>query len=391
MEPETGIIRSILDNDLYKFTQQQAVCKLFPRVKVKYKFINRGGTQFPEGFASELRKEVAKMANLSLTKEERVFLKTKVRFLDEVYVDFLSGYKFDPSEVGIIQTGEKLEVDFEGYWYKSILWEVPMMSLISELYFKMTVEKINDKNTREKNNVSKGQLFYNNNMKLADFGTRRRYSYDNQLEVCQDLKKLFGSNIFLVGTSNMHIAMKLDLTPIGTHSHELVSGIAALKGYSHANKHMMDAWISVYEGDLGIALPDTFGIDAFLLDFGLKYAKLYDGVRHDSGSAFDFTDKIVAHYQKLKIDPLSKTIVFSDGLNPELAKQISEHCRGKIKCSFGIGTNLTNDVGVKPLNMVIKLVEIDGHHAIKLSEDEGKHVGDTQTIEYAKWLLNYKK
>lgn len=254
------------------------------------------------------------METLRLTKEEKNFLATKVRYFDNVYLDFLSGYQFDASEVGVIQNGGDLDIDFEGYWYRTILWETCIMSLVSELYFKMTGEPIDDRNTREKNNLAKGKLFYGHNMKLADFGSRRRYSYDNQFEVCKDLKSMFGSEKFFVGTSNAYIAMKLGLIPIGTYAHEIVSGIAALQGYTHANKHTMDAWISVYNGDLGIALPDTFGLDAFLKDFDLKYAMLYSGVRHDSGSPYHFVDKIVSHYEKLKIDPLSKTIVFSDGI-----------------------------------------------------------------------------
>ena len=393
MKNEIGIIKSLIDSDLYKFTMQQAVCKLFPRVKVRYKFINRGKTKFPDGFASELRKEIAKMENLRLTKEEKTFLTTKCgRFLDEVYIDFLAGYQFDASEVGVIQNGGDLDIDFEGFWYRAILWEVPIMALVSELYFKMTGQPYNDRNTRQKNNVKKGQDFYGHNMKLADFGTRRRFSYDNQFEVCSDMKGLFGSEKFFVGTSNVHIAMQLGITPIGTMAHEWITGIAALKGYAHANKQMMDDWISVYEGDLGIALPDTFGVDSFLVDFTMKYAKLFDGIRHDSGDPFLFIDKIANHYKKIGIEPSLKTIVFSDALNSELALEIADYCQKKgmgIKCSFGIGTNLTNDVGAKPLNMVIKLIEIDGKHAIKLSENDEKSVGDKETIGYVKWLLNH--
>jgi nicotinate phosphoribosyltransferase len=385
------IIRSILDDDMYKFSMQQVVCQLYPRIKTRHKFINRGKTKFPTGFGSELRKEVSAMSNLSLLKEEKEWMGDRVRYFNNVYLDFLSGYRYDPAEVGVIQNGHDLDIDFDGYWYRSILWEVKVMAIVSELYFKMTGEPINDRLTREKNNQAKAKIFYGHNMKLADFGTRRRYSYDNQFEVCSDMKNMFGSEKFFAGTSNVHIAMKLGLTPIGTYAHEFISGIAALQGYAHANKHAMDAWITVYNGDLGIALPDTFGLDAFLKDFDLKYAKLYDGVRHDSGDPFEFIDKIVAHYVKLKIDPLSKVIVFSDGLNTELSLKISQYCSGKIKCSFGIGTNMTNDVGVKPLNIVIKLFEIDGHHAIKLSDNLGKSVGDQETIQYVKWLLGYKE
>lgn len=385
------IIKSLIDLDTYKLTMQQVVCKLFPRIKVKHKFTNRGKTKFPDGFASELRKEISQMEMLRLTKEEKNFLATKVRYFDNVYLDFLSGYQFDASEVGVIQNGSDLEIDFEGYWYRTILWETCVMAIVSELYFKMTGEPIYDRSAREKNNIKKGQLFHNHNMKLADFGTRRRYSFDNQFEVCKDLKSMYGGDKFFVGTSNAYIAMKLGLTPIGTYAHEFVSGIAALQGYAHANKHAMDAWTSVYLGDLGIALPDTFGLEAFLKDFDLKYAKLYDGVRHDSGSPYEFVDKIVAHYKKLKIDPLSKTTVFSDGLTPEISVDIHNYCFDKIQSSFGIGTNLTNDIGVKPLNIVIKLVEIDGNHAIKLSDNLDKSVGDKETIEYVKWLLKYNK
>ena len=399
MEQEIGIIRSVLDTDFYKLSMQQAVCKLFPRVKVKSKFINRGNTKFPEGFASELRKEVAKMANLRLTKEEKTFLTLKCgRFLDEVYIDFLSGYQYDPSEVGIIQTGGELDIDFEGYWYSEIMWEVPMMSLVSELYFKMTGEKINDKNTRNKNNIEKGKAFYGHNMKLADFGSRRRYSYDNQIEVCSDLSGMFGAKDNFVGTSNVHIAMKLGLTPIGTHAHEWFMFMAAKYGFKMANEKALEHWVDVYQGDLGIALSDTYTTEIFFKSFGKKYAKLFDGVRHDSGCPYKFIDKTVAHYKSLGITPSTKTIVFSNGLNTTESLAIAEYCQKHgdgIKCSFGIGTFLTNDVGVKPLNIVIKMVAafINGEwvDTVKLSDDEGKHTGSPETVDLAQRLLGLKK
>lgn len=394
MEQETGIIRSVIDTDLYKLTMQQAVCKLFPKVKVKFKFNNRGKTNFPEGFASELRKEIAKMANLRLTAEEKAFLKTKVKFLDEVYVDFLSGYQFDPSEVGVVQTGGHLDIEIEGYWYRTILWEVPLMALVSELYFKMTGEPIHDRLTREKNNLEKGKFFYGHNMKLAEFGTRRRYSYDNQFEVCKDLANCFGKEKFFVGTSNVHIAMRLGLTPIGTHAHEWFMFMAAKYGFKMANTKGLEHWVDVYQGDLGIALSDTFTTDVFFKSFDKKYAKLFDGVRHDSGDPFKFVDKTVAHYKKLGIAPSDKTIVFSDGLDKELSEKIAKYCLEKgegIKCSFGIGTNMTNDVGVKPLNIVIKMISAfivdEWVDTVKLSDNEGKHTGNADMVELAQRLL----
>lgn len=392
MEQDTGIIRSILDTDLYKLTMQQAVCKLFPKVKVKFKFINRGKTKFPEGFGAELRKEIAKMANLRLTQEEKTFLKTKVRYLDEVYVDFLSSYQYDPSEVGVVQNGHELDIDFEGYWYRTILWEVPIMALVSELYFKMTGETFFERDARKKNNAEKGMFFYSHNMKLADFGTRRRFSYDNQYEVCSDMKNVFGSDKFFAGTSNVHIAMKLGLTPIGTHAHEWFMFMAANYGPKMANSKGLEHWVDVYQGDLGIALSDTYTTDVFFKSFNKMYAKLFDGVRHDSGDPFVFIDKTVAHYKSLNISPEDKTIVFSDGLNKDVSLEIFEYCqKAGIKCSFGIGTNLTNDVGLKPLNIVIKMVAAfiidEWVSTVKLSDNPEKHTGDPEMVNLTKRLL----
>ena len=388
-----GIIRSILDNDLYKFTMQQAVVELFQREMVKYNFINRGKTIFPDGFALRLRQEIKKMEELKLEIEESNFLTKKCGyFLKPTYIDFLKSYRYDSSEVGVIQNEKgELSVTIEGFWYRTILWEVPLMAIISELYFKMTGEEIMSRQERQKNNIEKGHKFHFNSMKVADFGTRRRYSYDNQLEVIQDLQKCFNNgDPFLVGTSNVHIAMLCDLQPIGTHAHEWISGIASLKGYHYANKYMMDDWIKVYQGELGIALTDTFGLNCFLKDFSTKYAKLFDGVRHDSGNPFEFADKIIAHYSSLKIDPSSKVIVFSDGLNTESAIKLYKHCRTiGIKSSFGIGTHLTNDVGIKALNIVIKLISINDNHVIKLSDIPGKHTGDKETINIVKKMINY--
>jgi nicotinate phosphoribosyltransferase len=391
MNEKSSIIKSIIDNDLYKFTQQQAVVELFQREWVKYNFINRGGTKFPDGFDLRLRQELKKMEQLSLKQEEANFLTQKCgSFLKPTYIDFLKSYRYDSSEIGITQDGGELTVNITGYWYRTILWEVPLMALISELYFQMTGEKIKSRSERHTNNIEKGKKFHMNGMKVADFGTRRRYSYDNQLEVVEDLLSCFDNGSpFLVGTSNVHIAMKTGIQPIGTHAHEWVSAIAALKGYNYANKNMMDDWVKVYRGELGIVLTDTFGFDAFLRDFDTFYAKLFDGVRHDSGDPYEFADKIVAHYKKMDIDPISKTIVFSDGLNPEISVNLAKYCKNIIKTSFGIGTNLTNDVGIKPLNMVIKLIKINGNNAIKLSDVPGKHTGDLSTINMVKKFINY--
>lgn len=227
-----------------------------------------------------------------------------------------------------------------------------------------------------------------NAVPFVDFGTRRRYSFENQNNVVKDLME-GGGNMF-VGSSNVLFAIENDVKIIGTFAHESVSAVAAMLGYSHANKHMMELWVKTYGGNLGIVLTDTFGLDSFLKDFDAKYARLFDGVRHDSGDPYLFADKIIEHYKKLGIDPMSKTIVYSDGLDVETSIKLAEYCRGKIKTSFGIGTHFTNDVGVKALNIVIKLFMIDGNHVIKLSDDAGKHTGDKVTIENVKTMIKYK-
>jgi nicotinate phosphoribosyltransferase len=225
---------------------------------------------------------------------------------------------------------------------------------------------------------------------VADFGTRRRFSFENQERVVNELKS-FGSTNF-VGTSNVYFAMKYDVTPIGTHAHEWFMYHAAHYGYKFANKMAMENWVRTYRGDLGIALSDTFTTDVFFNSFDTKFAKLFDGVRHDSGDPLVFADKTIAHYAKLRIDPMSKTIVFSDALNPEAVETITKYCRGRIKISFGIGTNFTNDVGAKPLNIVIKLIEAkpEGQEwvsMVKLSDEPGKYTGKSQEIDLCKKVL----
>jgi len=391
------IIKSILDTDLYKLTMQQAVMKLYPRAKVRYSFINRGRTKFPEGFAEALRKEVKEMENLTLLKDEKNFLINKCYFLDPTYLDLLHGYYFDSSEVGIIQKDGDLEILIEGYWYRTILWEVPLMALISELYFLKTGQAIDvmEGKTIIGDNNAKANLFRMNGIHYADFGTRRRFSYNNHNKVVKDFKDFSLHNENFVGTSNVHLAHIHNLRPIGTHAHEWFSFHAAKYGYKLANYLAMENWVNVFRGDLGIALSDTFTTKIFLKLFDKKFAKLYDGVRQDSGDPFAFIPLIIDHYQNLGIDPKSKAIIFSDSLNPELAVKLKDQCRGKIKCSFGIGTNFTNDVGVKPLNMVIKLTEAkpEGEEwtpTIKLSDSPGKYTGDRKEINVCKHVLNIK-
>lgn len=387
------MIKSILDNDLYKLTMQQAVHTLYPRVDVEYLFINRSKNEtcFPDGFARVLKQEIKKMAELKLTKEEKQFLKNTCYFLTPVYLDYLESYRYNPDEVQISQTGPELSITIKGPWYRTILWEVPVMAIVSELYFIMTQPSILPEVQRHAINLNKAKVLAHHQIRFADFGTRRRFSFQAHQDLIADL--LNQKNATLFGTSNVHLARRFNIKPIGTLAHEWFMFHAVLRGYQMANPAGINAWVNVYHGDLGIALTDTYTTDVFLPAFDTMWAKLFDGVRQDSGNPFAFVDKIIDHYERLHIDPLTKTIVFSDSLDIEKAVAIHEYCKGKIKDSYGIGTNLTNDVGVTPLNIVIKLSKCriaeskPWHDTVKLSDDPGKHTGNAEEIEYCLELL----
>lgn len=386
----TTLLSSLLDNDFYKFTMQYAVIHLFPRAKAKYAFINRGKHLFPEGFAAALRASVDAMASLKLTKEEKDFLALTCPYLSPTYLDFLEGYTYNPAEVTIEQNGDDLNVSVEGYWYRTILWEVPLLCLISELYYKLTnIQRVPDEEVYSITREKIGQ--YNQlRVTIAEFGTRRRHSYEVHKIVMQALKQNGGASF--VGTSNVHLAMINNVKPIGTHAHEWFMFHAAKYGYKMANSLALEHWSDVYRGDLGIALSDTYTSDVFFQQFDKKFAKLFDGVRHDSGDAIDFAQKTINHYKRLGIDPLSKTITFSDSLNYDKVARIAAFCRGSIGMSFGIGTNFTNDVGLPAMNIVMKLTEAypEGEpwtKVVKLSDEKGKYTGDPEEIALVKTIL----
>ncbi|WP_414655557.1 nicotinate phosphoribosyltransferase [Flavobacterium sp.] len=383
-------LQSILDNDFYKLTMQHAVIKLFPNAKVRYAFINRGKHLFPPNFAILLREAVDAMVYLKLTVEEKKFLADNCPYLDPTYLDFLQGYQYDPTEVTIEQEGSELKVTIEGYWYRTILWEVPLMALISELFYaSQNLIRISDDEVKR---ITKEKIEKYNDLGVVilEFGTRRRHSYKVQSLVNETLNA-FGTSSFL-GTSNVHLAMLQNRKPSGTHAHEWFMYHASQYGFKVANAISLENWTKVYEGDLGIALTDTYTTAVFFEQFNKKYSKLFDGVRHDSGDPIEFAKKTIAHYEQMGIDPKSKIIVFSDSLNFDKVKVIADYCRGKIKMSFGIGTNFSNDVGLPAMNMVIKLTDTkpENSHwegAVKLSDEKNKHTGTPKMIDLAKQVL----
>jgi nicotinate phosphoribosyltransferase len=368
---------------------QQCVVKLFPKAKARYQFINRGGHRFPKGFAEALQASVNAMANLKLSKEEKDWLAQTCPYFDPVYLDFLQGYCYDPSEVHIEQNGEDVSVSIEGWWYRTILWEVPLLCLISEnVYCLLEAQRESDEQVAAKTR-NKIEAYGEMGVNIAEFGTRRRHSYEVHELVVKTLKR-HGSTF--VGTSNVHLARINNTKPIGTHAHEWFMFHAAKYGFKMANTMALEHWIDVYRGDLGIALSDTFTTNEFFEIFDKKFARLFDGVRHDSGDPLEFADKTILHYQKLGIDPRSKTIIFSDALNFEKVAAIAQHCKGRIGFSFGIGTNFTNDVGLKAMNIVIKMTEAlpeaePWTPVVKLSDEPMKHTGDERSIALAKAAL----
>lgn len=383
------IIKYFTDNDLYKFSVMYAIQRLYPWSYVKYEFINRGETRFPQGFANQLREEVASMANLKMSKEEKRFIEKKCYFFDPVFIDFLEGYRFDPNEVSISQTESgELSVTVEGYWYRTVLWEVPLMAIISELYFKMT--HATPKHVEE-GAITKAKRLAELKADYSEFGTRRRFSFDVQDKVVHCLKE--NSKAYFKGTSNIYLAMKHDTTPMGTMPHEWFMYHGAMFGYRAANVKALEAWVNVFGGSLGITLTDTYTTDSFFDSFNLKQAKLFDGLRWDSGDPFEFIDKTIQFYKEHRIDPTSKTVVFSDSLNLDMVERIKRHVNNRLHDTYGIGTFFSNDVGAKPLNMVIKLTDVkrspqgEYHRAIKLSDVHGKNTGDQKEIAICKMTL----
>lgn len=403
-------ISSMLDDDLYKFTMGQAVHQLYPRAYAEYAFIDRsellfnnyGVEAFKKGFnaLAELRAK-----NRTHYMSSREFLEYRCPFFTPVYLDFLYNYQYDLNEVTwTFQEREpgkyKLHLKIAGPWYRTILWEVKLLALISESYHIGKRWELNQNEDLYGRGTSQRDIYKFRYLLdlpypvvFADFGTRRRYSYVKHYQVVLDARVHGGTNF--AGTSNVNLAYLHAVKPIGTQAHEWFMFHGAVFGYRMATRLALEHWVDVYQGDLGIALSDTFTSDAFFRSFDKKYAKLFDGVRHDSGDPIEFTEKTIAHYEKLGINPKTKTIVFSDSLTPNLIKEIARNVGNRIQCSYGIGTNLTCDIpGVEPANIVIKMTgcsldEKDGlHKTIKLSDVESKHTGDPKEIEICKKVLD---
>lgn len=368
------IIQSLLDSDLYKFTMQQVVLHHFPSAHVSYKFKCRNQGVNLAQHASRIREEIDHLCQLTFSDDELAYL-ASLRYIKPDYVAFLRGFKLNPDHVKVspLASGE-LDIEISGPWFHVILFEVPILSIVNQVHFESAhapalIEEGRARlaqKTRQLADYKGAEGF-----KFSDFGTRRRFSGAWQREVVETLASALPGQF--TGTSNVLLAKDLGLIPIGTMAHEYLQAFQAL-GSSLRNfqKDAFETWAQEYRGDLGIALSDIVGVDAFLRDFDLYFSKLFDGARHDSGCPFEWGEKIIAHYEGHRIDPRTKTLVFSDGLDVELATRLHERFGSRSKPAFGIGTNLTNDLGVKPLNIVIKMVSCNGQPVAKISDSPGK-------------------
>lgn len=398
------IITHFTDDDLYKFTMCCAVIENFPRTQVKYKFNDRDNTVYPKGFAEELRNQIVMLENVVITDEEIAFMRKRCRYIPAWFYSFLKGFRYDRRWVKVSQDSEgHLDIEFEGCWSNTILLEVKVLAIVSELYYIMTGESDKlDYGSYYHKSWHKAQALMDAGCTFSDFGTRRRASFEAQdtvvraMKECQDIDK--GPGRF-VGTSNVYLAMKYNLVPVGTMAHELICAIAGMYGPQMANYLAMKTWASTYRGALGTYLYDTYGWRIFSLNFSEDYANMFKGLRVDSGDNFKQLDLILEKYRSLNIDPRTKQIVFSNGLNVDKAIEIQQYAAGKCLPSFGIGTHFTNDFeGVKPMNIVIKLVAVKITESwpfylstCKLSEDHGKYSGDIATVNRFLETLHLKE
>ena len=391
-KPFEPIITSLLDNDLYKFTMLQAMLHQFPQTHGVYRFRcrNNEDTLYPlADIKDDLEQQLDSLCELRFLEDELEYLRG-LRFMRSDFVDYLELFKLKRRFI-TVSTDEKgrLFIDIEGPMIQAMFFEVFVLSIVNELYFSAlsnaSVIEEGQRRLDEKvellHQYAVKQERYDNNtppLIVADFGTRRRFSKVWQAHVVETLHN--AEPKIVSGTSNVYLAKKLGMTPIGTMAHEFMQAFQALDvRLRDSQKAALEAWVHEYRGDLGIALTDVVGMDAFLRDFDLYFAKLFDGLRHDSGDPYIWGDKAIAHYKKLKIDPRTKILTFSDGLDLNKAWDLHQYFKGQIRTSFGIGTNLTNDMGITPINIVLKLVECNGQPVAKLSDSPGKTMINNDT------------
>ena len=392
------IINSLLDTDLYKFTMNQLFLYKHPDLSGTYYFKCRNkNVVFTEEMFEEIERQVNHLCTLRFTKEELIYLKS-IKFLKSNYVEFLRLWQPQRKYVDIwLESNGELNIRVSGPLFSAMQFEIYLLEIVNEVYFRMHPTYSYDeliKSAREllKENI---QAFKDGKytFKFAEFGCRRRLSQEWEDEVIRTYIENDITN--LVGTSNVYLAYKYNIKPIGSYAHEAVQCYQGMPNIplAYGNYYMMEDWYDLYRGaaGLGTALTDTITTDLFLLDFDKSKASIFDGVRHDSGDPYIWGEKIIKHYESLRIDPKTKTLLFSDSLNFEKAQKIYEHLKDRIGVSFGIGTYVSNNTMAEPLNIVIKLQYVNGHPVAKLSDSPGKTMcQDENYVEYLKSAVRYR-
>jgi nicotinate phosphoribosyltransferase len=376
------IITSLLDTDLYKFTMMQVVLHHFPGAQVEYRFKCRtpGVDLVPS--IDEIRHEIADLCRLRFTEDELQYLRS-MRFIKSDFVDFLQLFQMNQKYISVspspLGNGE-IDVIVKGPWLHTILFEIPVLSLINEIHFRRTQAKPDYVEGRrrliEKIGLISGvpELI---DCRVADYGTRRRFSRAWHEELINILKDRLGSQF--AGTSNVDLARRYNLIPLGTMAHEYLQACQSLgPRLRDSQTFAFEMWAKEYRGDLGIALSDVYGFDAFLRDFDMYFCKLFDGVRHDSGDPFAWGERMIEHYGVNRVDAQTKTLIFSDGLDFPRVIELYQRFRSRVRLAFGVGTNLTNDLGYKPMQIVIKMVRCNGQPVAKLSDTPAKNMCDDE-------------
>lgn len=382
------IITSLLDTDLYKFTMMQVVLHQFPGAQVEYRFKCRNpGVQLAP-YVSEVRDEIRALCSLQFQDAELAYLRS-LRFIKSDFVDFLGLFRLNEKyiRVSALPSGE-IDITITGPWLHTILFEIPVLAIVNEVYFRNTQKVPAFPEGRQRLDAKIAQLHEHGleDLKIADYGTRRRFSRAWHEEVLRVLcarlgvhEQRSGAPGQFAGTSNVLYAMKLGLTPLGTMAHEYLQACQSLGPRLRDSQVFgFEMWAKEYRGDLGIALSDVYGMSAFLRDFDLYFCKLFDGARHDSGDPFAWGERLLEHYRNNRVDPLTKTLIFSDALTVPRIVELHRQFHGRCQLAFGIGTNLTNDLGYEPLQIVVKMTRCNGQPVAKLSDAPGKNMCDDE-------------
>ena len=386
-----SIITSLLDTDLYKLTMMQVIFHNYTSTNAEYtyKLRNSDDVYFDDYITREISKEILELCNLRLLSHERKYLET-LGYFKENFLDFLEMFHLNIKHINVKYEEGIPEIDIKGPWLYVMLFEIYVMSIISEVYFRRTTNSDIEVEglVRLEQKIKLIQDHNNPSFKFAEFGGRRRFSKVWHGRVLKQLIESVPNN--LVGTSNVMYAYEYGIRPIGTMAHEIIMGHQTQKcKLIDSQKEALQVWSEEYRGSLGTALTDTICMDTFLKDFDLYFAKLFDGARHDSGDPSIWCRKLINHYYNLNIDPKTKTAIFSDGLNIPSAIDLFETFHKEINVSFGIGTNLTNDVGVEPLNHVIKMTKCNGQDVAKISDSSGKTMcKNEEYVNYLKSVFN---